>query len=502
MKKFLSLILLISMGMMVQAATCDTWPFINQNEFNWRSNDCEKILNPSTVPNLKLQWFMPGANPAASAVQGAPIIVNGVVYYGDSGGFFYARDAVTGLNVLSPFSVTGSIDAPASFSNGIVYFTFVPAGSTPTPLQLYALNASDFSVVPGFPVNVGGSPSSMPTCDNTTADILAGVVVAGAANDILIVGVTDNGNETQSLLQPARGGLVAFNLDGSVKWTLVVNEPPLGTGAGVWSTAGVDNNLGLIFVGTANANTPPAGPFTDALLAIDYNTGAIKWSYQFTKDDVYSTIYACGHDWDLGASPNLFTICHDGKKIDVVGVNNKAGCYRVFERATGKPVWQSRTIPKDASPSTNGNSGAAYSNGIIYTQTNVNHSQEPVGVLAILAEYSGKTEALLHFLEQSHFQDTTVIRAHCAKTGKIKWSITQEPPTSFPSITEANGVLYTGNFLGLLRAYNAADGSLLFQNTAQPGTIVTGPISVVGGRVYISLAPFGAPAGGLAMYSL
>ncbi len=511
MKKFLSIVLLLAVGLLQAVGNPCDWPRYGHDDSNTQTNPCETILSPSTVPNLKLKWIAPGANPLANGVYAAPIISNGVLYYGDSGGYFYARDAETGLDLFPPLLVNGSIDAPATVSNGVVYFTVVPA--TANPIQLYAVNVSNFEVVTGFPVNVGGSPSSLPTANGITAEVLSGVVVAGKAQDILIVAVTNSGQEESATLLPTnRGGFVAYDLQGNIKWTLVVNEPPLGAGAGSWSTAAVDNDLGLIFVGTAQATTPPAGPYTDALLAIDYNTGTIKWHRQYTKDDVYSSLYPCGLDFDLGASPNLFTICKNGKKIDVVGVNNKAGCYRVWKRTNGKPVWFSPVIPNGTEGSINGNSGAAYANDTVYTCCNQSNATVPVGPLNIIAFYGiyvcDNFEALLFLLQQSFLTDQTYIRAHCAKTGKVKWSINQ-PPATAPAITQANGVLYTGNFVGLFRAINAADGSLLFEDTPVKspipglGPIISGPVTIANGRVYISIYPSLAPvAGGVAMYSL
>ena len=145
--------------------------------------------------------------------------------------------------------------------------------------------------------------------------------------------------ETGVLFPTLRGGFYAFDTsDGSFLWKYIVNPAPLGTAGGSFSTAGVDPNLHLMFVGTSNATTPPAGPHTSSLLAIDYRTGELRWSQQYQKNDVYSTLYPCGPDHDVGSSPNLFTVCKDGKKICAVGANNKADCYRAFKRKDGKPL--------------------------------------------------------------------------------------------------------------------------------------------------------------------
>ena len=93
----------------------------------------------------------------------------------------------------------------------------------------------------------------------------------------------------------------------------------------------------LAYIGTGQTYEPPASPRGDSLMAIDYETGAVRWLRQFTADDVY-TIFGSppqGPDADIGAAPNLFKI---GDR-DVVGVGDKAGVYAVLDRDTGATVW-------------------------------------------------------------------------------------------------------------------------------------------------------------------
>src|SRR6185295_339191 len=57
-------------------------------------------------------------------------------------------------------------------------------------------------------------------------------------------------------------------------------------------------------------------------------------------------------DYDLTAAPNLLTVRHDGKLVEVVAQASKTGFLYVFERRSGKPLWpiEERPVPKSETP--------------------------------------------------------------------------------------------------------------------------------------------------------
>ena len=113
------------------------------------------------------------------------------------------------------------------------------------------------------------------------------------------------------------------------------NDSTSGAGEGVWSTPAVDSKLGLLYVGTGQNISEPTGPLADSLLAIDYKTGVLKWSRQFTNPDVFGVGNFTGKDADVGASPNLW-VSHGQ---EMVGVGQKNGIYHAVNAANGKEVW-------------------------------------------------------------------------------------------------------------------------------------------------------------------
>ena len=82
-------------------------------------------------------------------------------------------------------------------------------------------------------------------------------------------------------------------------------------GAGIWSAPTIDEKRRVLYVGTGNDYSTLPGVestvYSDAILAIDLQTGKIAWSSQVTPGDVFnggcSTAKNCpGPDYDFGAS--------------------------------------------------------------------------------------------------------------------------------------------------------------------------------------------------------
>ena len=91
-----------------------------------------------------------------------------------------------------------------------------------------------------------------------------------------------------------RGSIGAYDAaTGAEKWKFYTtpNDTTSGAGAGIWSTPAVDTKRGLLFVGTGQSLTEPTAPLADSILAIDYRTGKLAWSRQFTYPDVFSAAH-------------------------------------------------------------------------------------------------------------------------------------------------------------------------------------------------------------------
>ncbi|HEX4592927.1 MAG TPA: PQQ-binding-like beta-propeller repeat protein, partial [Bryobacteraceae bacterium] len=284
------------------------------------------------VPRLKLKWAF--GFPGATAVHGQPAVAAGRVFVGLNNGYVYSLDAATGC-------VYWSFQARAGVRNAIsigevkgqgsaryaVYFGDVRANvyalDAAMGKQLWKIKADEHGLA-----GITGAPA-----------LYEGRLYVPVASREELTGV--------SLNYPCctfRGSVVALDANtGRQIWkTYVIPDPPkpvkknsVGTqlwtpsGGAVWNTPTIDPKQHALYVGTGNAYTQPAQERTDAVLALDLDTGKVRWVVQDTPKDawlvcsgVFGKSENCpediGPDYDFGASPILRTV-PNGHRVLVAG---------------------------------------------------------------------------------------------------------------------------------------------------------------------------------------
>jgi alcohol dehydrogenase (cytochrome c) len=106
-------------------------------------------------------------------------------------------------------------------------------------------------------------------------------------------------------------------------------------GGAVWVTGSYDPALNLVYYGTGNPNPDYYGDdregdnlYTCSLVALDADTGKMRWHYQFTPHDV--------HDWDSAHVPVQADLKIDGQARKVIMVANRNGFFYTLDRESGK----------------------------------------------------------------------------------------------------------------------------------------------------------------------
>ncbi len=248
------------------------------------------------VPRLKLKWAF--GFPGATAVHGQPAVAGGRVFVGLNNGYVYALDAGTGCvywsfqarsgvrNAISIGEVKGQGSARYA-----VYFGDVRA-------NVYGLDAQTGRLLWKTKVDEHG---------------LAGITGAPALFEgRLYVPVASREELTGvSVHYPCctfRGSVVALEANtGRQLWkTYVISDPPkpvkknsAGTqlwtpsGGAVWNTPTIDPKQHALYVGTGNSYTQPAQERTDAVLALDLETGKVRWVAQDTPKDAWLVCCGC-----------------------------------------------------------------------------------------------------------------------------------------------------------------------------------------------------------------
>jgi polyvinyl alcohol dehydrogenase (cytochrome) len=309
-------------------------------------------LKASDVPHLKVKWSMT----YVGGRYGQPTLVAGRLFLTSSSGRIYSLDAKTGCMHWRFDAAAGVRTTPvigrsrgASASAYLVYFGDFQR-------NVYALDAVSGKLV--WKVNVENHPRS---------------VLTGAPalyKDVLYVPLssweeTAGGVGSYSCCT-ARGGVVALHArTGQTLWkTYAISQSPAPTvknlagtqmygpaGGAVWSAPTIDIKRQTLYMATGDSYTDVAEDGSDAIIALDLATGAVKWRNQVTEND--SFLMGCfpgrptsncptklGPDHDFGSSPILFTL-PNGK--DIVLAGQKSGiAFGMDPDNGGKTLWRNK----------------------------------------------------------------------------------------------------------------------------------------------------------------
>src|SRR5215203_1358164 len=316
-------------------------------------------IDTANVKNLQVAWeYHTGDADTAnfSQIQCNPIIVDGILYGTSPQMKLFAIDAITGKEEwkFNPFDSLER-DRKRFFSHnnsrGVTFWSdgeedkriYYTAGA-----YLYSINASTGETVKTF-----GDSGKVDLHEGLGRDVKTLFVTATSPgivyNDLLIMGTrVHEGPEA------APGHVRAYDIRTvKQKWIFHTIPQPgekghetwddpnayktIG-GANAWGGLSLDKKRGIVFAGTGSANYDFYGGkrtgnnlFANSVLALDAATGKYVWHFQYLHHDVW--------DRDIPAPPVLVTINRSGTKIDAVALTTKTGFVFVFERETGKPVY-------------------------------------------------------------------------------------------------------------------------------------------------------------------
>jgi outer membrane protein assembly factor BamB len=267
----------------------------NHDPLGSRDNTAEHTLSPANVGQLAVAWSYPTAAPVA----GTPAVVDGAVYAGDEAGNFYAVKADNG-QLLWQIHVIGPVTSSALVTHDIVVFGDI-AGF------VYGLDAESGATR----WMIRPSPSIQQSAIWGSATQVGKYVAIGLSSNEDYDPATSQFMENGSviLLDPANG---------RVDWqTYMIPAPAYDAGwrgAPVWSTPAYDRESGLIYVSTGNYYQAGAGAdpgVEDAVLALDAQTGAVRWMTPVVTGDIWNRRdYGYGSpvhpDADFGDSPKIY----------------------------------------------------------------------------------------------------------------------------------------------------------------------------------------------------
>jgi polyvinyl alcohol dehydrogenase (cytochrome) len=332
---------------------------------NTRFQDAKAAgITPAQIPGLKLKWAF--GFPLGVSAFGQPSVAAGRVFVGSDIGYVYSLDMQTGC-VYWSYQTKAAVRTAITIGmvgQGDVFRYAVFLGDMQA--NVYALDAATGSLL--WTRNVE---------DHFSARITAGPTLY--QNRLYVPVSTSEGFSASTLDYPCctfRGSVVALNAStGEQVWkAYTIPEPKptkknsIGTqlyapsGVAVWNSPTVDAKRHALYFGTGDSATEPAPETSDSIMAVDLDSGKVRWHFQAEPND--ATLGGCfgknktencpdnpGPDWDFGASPILKTL--PGGR-DLLLAPNKSGIVFALDPAhKGAVIWKSDASGKPGTRNTN-----------------------------------------------------------------------------------------------------------------------------------------------------
>jgi len=484
-----------------------------------------KQITPDNVKDLTMQWAFQARS--TEKFESTPLVVDGMMYVTQAPNDVVALDAATGeIKWLYSYAVSrdarpccGRINRGLAILGNTLYMGTIDA-------HLVALDAHDGKVL----------------WDTEVAKATSGYALTHAPliiKDKVVMGVA--GGEFG-----IRGFIAAFNAStGKEAWRFYTipgkGEPGNETWAGdswmtggssVWVTGSYDPDLNLTYWGIGNPGPDWNGDhragdnlYSDCVVALDADTGKLKWYFQFTPHDNF--------DYDAVQVPVLADIPWPGAGAPagsrkVMLWANRNGYFYALDRTTGKFLLGKPFVKVTWSTGLDETGRPMRINSVEPTEAGIDiYPSQTGGTNWYSPSFSPRT-GLFYVSAWEHvhgkFQKADgpyeegkrftgggvqptrggtrgpqvtkvdpedgfgVVRALDPKTGELKWEFPMPDVTASGILTTATDVLFTGGRQGYFHALDARSGKLLWK-VAAGGEIAMGPMTYeVNGKQYVAFA--------------
>ena len=412
-------------------------------------------LTAQDLPRLTLKWAF--GYDGVSAARAQPTLAGGRLFVASENGKVHALDPRTGCTYWT-------FTAQAGVRTALTVAPYKTVGASGYAVYFGDAKANAYAV----DAHTGQPIWTRKIDDHRSAAITGAPTVYGGKVYVPVQGLNEEG-------QGGRGGYECCTFRGSVTaldsstgallWkTYTIADAPTPraknkdgvqtwgpAGAGIWSAPTVDAKRHMLYVATGNSYADPPQPTSDAVVAMDLDSGAIKWVKQATPGDAWAM--GCqaknpdkpecpetlGPDFDFSASPALVSV----KGRDLLVLPQKSGmAFALDPDNEGAVVWQFRI---GQGSGLGGQWGGATDGENFYVGTGDFLTQNPGGMHAIrLAD------------------------------GKPVWAVGPQPKMCDAStrgcnssqggaVTAIPGAVLSGSLDGGLRAYSTVDGKIIWQ---------------------------------------
>ncbi|MBM3783034.1 MAG: PQQ-dependent dehydrogenase, methanol/ethanol family [Acidobacteria bacterium] len=482
----------------IAKGAAEDWLTYAGNYAGWRYSPLNQITS-ANAKNLAAKWVY--HVPGARGLKSSPIVYQGVLYVTNTNSI-YAIDGRSGRLIwqyADPRSKSNSVDRGAAIWGDRVYFTtsdnYLVALNRHTGALIFNRKFAD--------IELGTTSASAPL-------IAKGKVIVGSSGGDsgmrgFVMALSADTGETlwKTYTVPAKGE------KGAETWGDLIDYG----GGAAWLSGTFDPASNTLYWTTGNPWPDYNGDvrkgdnlYTCSLIALDLNTGKMKWYFQFTPHDT--------HDWDAQSWPVLLDTEIDGKPRKAVLHANRNGFFYALDRETGEFLRATQLIDKvtwakgidakgrpielpNAQPTPQGNwvcpsvkgatnwMGQSYNpgTGLLYVLTleqcgmYFKSSQEPVPMKNFSG--GGATEE----------GGQVILRALDPKTGKRTW---EYPMTGVGrmwtgTVSTAGGVLFTGDDDGHFVALDAKSGRNLWHFNLGETLTASPVVYSIDGKQYVAI---------------
>src|SRR5712691_4883719 len=304
-----------------------TWLMYGKNYLGWRYSELRQI-NTTTVRQLAPQWIFQSGT--LGKVEGTPLVFDRMMYATGPPNHAYGLDLATGRQM---WHYSKPLPPGVNICCGQVNRGFAALGS-----KLFKVNLE----------------SKLVALDSKTGNVLweteiddvkkgySATVAPLIVKNLVVVGIA--GAE-----YGIRGFIDAYDADtGKRAWRFWTVPGPGEAGSDTWGpdawkrggvstwvTGTYDSELNLIYWGTGNPGPdwngdvrPGDNLYTCSIVALDADTGKLKWHFQMTPHDL--------HDWDAISDPVLVDASDNGQPVKTLVQANRNGHFYALDRLTGR----------------------------------------------------------------------------------------------------------------------------------------------------------------------
>ena len=505
----------------------EDWLTWRRTTDGWGYSPLDQI-DRQNVGDLRMVWTRALAT---GRQEGTPLVYDGVLYMPQSDDVIEAIDAVTGDLQWSyrrdlPDDVYDMVGGNARTNRNVAIYDRLIVNTTDDDFAI-GLDVTTGEVVWeikifDYQVNPAGHSAGPIIADGKMISGRSCRPKGGPETCVVIAHDARTGEEVWR-----RSTVALPGEPGDETWGGVPYEERMHVGS--WMVPSYDPELNLVYVGTSV--TSPAPKFMlgghenrhlyhNSTLAIDGDTGEIRWYYQHLNDH-----WDLDHPYerllvDTAVTPDASAVSWINPRLRpgetrkvITGIPGKTGVVYTLDRETGEFLWATPTVPQNVISSIDGATGAVTENAeVVFTglgQEVVSCPSWAGGKNWPAGAYSPLTNTMYFPLKQTcarvlstmdgglaiyrlaarfelppGVEELGTVRAISVETGKTSWLHEQRAATH-SLVATGGGLVFGGDGNGRFRAFDQETGEVLWEINL--GSPVTGfPITyAVDGRQYV-----------------